>query len=142
MDNSARANYILTTIAAAGLCFIMYSILTTGPIDLKTVIGLALTIPSAIILIIARVQLGSSFALTAQAKHLVTGGIYSKFRHPIYLFAQIVLLGLLLCVFHPGLLVVWVLLLVLQITRAKKEEKILEEKFGEEYLAYKKKTWL
>ena len=37
---------------------------------------------------VARLQLGSSFSARARANQLVTTGLYSKFRHPIYLFGQ------------------------------------------------------
>jgi hypothetical protein len=43
--------------------------------------------------ILARVQLGSSFAVTAQAKALVTAGLYAKFRHPVYLFGGVAFTG-------------------------------------------------
>jgi protein-S-isoprenylcysteine O-methyltransferase Ste14 len=141
MDRSARANYILTAVASVCLCYIFYAILAEGPAEPRTVVGLALAIPAALLLVAARIQLGSSFAVKATAKHLVTSGIYSKIRHPIYFFAQVTLLGLLLCVFRPLFLVVWCLLLVIQVVRANKEDKVLEEKFGDEYRLYKNSTW-
>jgi protein-S-isoprenylcysteine O-methyltransferase Ste14 len=141
MDRSARANYLLTAVSVAGIGFIIYRIVTSVQIGPLAVIGLSLAIPSTVLLVTARIQLGSSFALQAKAKHLVTGGIYSKVRHPIYLFAQIILFGLLLCVYQPAFLLCWCFLLIIQIIRSKKEDKILEEKFGDEYREYKKKTW-
>jgi len=38
-------------------------------------------------------------------------------------------------------LLIWLILIGFQIRRIRKEEKILTEKFGNEYLEYKKQTW-
>lgn len=43
---------------------------------------------------VAQVQLGKSFSVGTQAKTLVTTGLYSKFRHPIYLFGKLAFGGL------------------------------------------------
>jgi len=92
-------------------------------------------------LIVARVQLGKSFSLTPQATELVTTGLYSRIRHPVYVFAQLMLLGLVLCFWRFQLLLLWVLLLILQIARSHREEKVLEETFGDSYREYREKTW-
>ncbi|PYV51583.1 MAG: hypothetical protein DMG92_03900 [Acidobacteria bacterium] len=47
-------------------------------------LGLAIAAPALVLLCVARNQLGRSFSVTAQARQLVTGGIYSKIRNPIY----------------------------------------------------------
>jgi protein-S-isoprenylcysteine O-methyltransferase Ste14 len=44
----------------------------------------------------ARIQLGKSFSVRARARALVTTGLYSKFRHPIYLFGGVAYAGLLI----------------------------------------------
>ena len=36
----------------------------------------------------ARVQLGKSFTVSAQAKQLLTAGLYSRIRNPIYVFGS------------------------------------------------------
>ena len=59
-------------------------------------IGLGLFLFGLAFWITARVQLGNSFAITAQAKQLVTHGLYSKMSHPIYFFAGIALVGILI----------------------------------------------
>jgi len=91
--------------------------------------------------LLARAQLGRSFTIRAQARRLVTTGLYSKFRHPIYLFRGIGFLGLFIALgqWIPTLL--FLLIYPLQILRARKEEKILEQAFGEEYRRYKAGTW-
>ena len=85
---------------------------------------------------VARFQLGSSFAVTAQARQLVTQGIYSKIRDPIYVFGSCVIAGAILLFGRPIGLLVFVIIIPLQIWRAGKESAVLEAKFGEEYQKY------
>ncbi len=89
----------------------------------------------------ARIQLGRSFAIRAKAKELVTDGIYSRIRNPIYFFSTFFIVGLILFSGQPYWLLVLLALIPVQIWRARKEAKVLEEKFGEAYREYRKKTW-
>jgi protein-S-isoprenylcysteine O-methyltransferase Ste14 len=90
---------------------------------------------------LARVQLGKSFAVRAQAKTLVTAGLYSKFRHPIYLFGEIAYLGLFISWGKLVPLLCFLLIYPVEILRARKEERVLEQALGEEYRRYKASTW-
>jgi len=89
----------------------------------------------------ARLQLGGSFQASAGAHRLVTKGIYSKIRHPVYLFGLTFLLGMILLTRIFWLLITLVLLIPMQLRRIRNEEKVLVETFGEEYTEYKKGTW-
>ena len=104
-------------------------------------IGLLLLIPSTVLFTIARIQLGGSFQVSAEANKLVKTGIYKKIRHPVYLFGIIFLLGIIFVTQRFSLLIILAIVIILQINRIKKEEKVLTEKFGNEYLEYKKQTW-
>jgi len=104
-------------------------------------IGVCLTVAGFVLWTVARFQLGESFAVTAKAKQLVTRGIYSKIRNPIYVFGSCVIAGLILVLLHPVWLLVFAAVIPLQIWRARKEAKVLEAKFGEEYRAYHASTW-
>ena len=106
------------------------------------VAGLCLGVVGFILWTIARFQLGSSFAVTAQARQLVTHGLYSKFRNPIYLFGSFVIAGGILFAQRPILLLIFLVLIPLQVWRAGKESKVLEEKFGDEYRKYRAQTWV
>ncbi len=91
--------------------------------------------------IIARVQLGSAFSFGANAHHLVTTGLYSRIRHPVYLFGSVAGLASVL-----ALQVWWVLLLALLFgpithVRAIQEERVLQTAFGDEYTRYREQTW-
>ncbi len=99
-----------------------------------TVVGLAA-------LTVARLQLGNSFSITPQAKRLVTRGIYSRIRHPVYIFGWIALSGLVLYLNQPKFLLLFVLLVPVQVARARAEERVLQQHFGEEYSRYRAATW-
>jgi protein-S-isoprenylcysteine O-methyltransferase Ste14 len=103
--------------------------------------GAILAIPSFVFWFVARVQLGKSFSITPQAKELVTHGLYSKIRNPVYLFGSLLIAGIFLYIGRPELLWLFAMLIPLQLFRIKKEEKVLQEKFGETYLEYKRNTW-
>jgi len=87
------------------------------------------------------VQLGKSFSIAPQAKELVTTGLYSRIRNPMYVFLDIMLIGLAVALHMYWLLVVVVVLLVAQTIRGRQEAAVLQQKFGQAYLDYRKETW-
>jgi protein-S-isoprenylcysteine O-methyltransferase Ste14 len=90
---------------------------------------------------VARFQLGASFAVKAEARQLVTRGLYSKIRNPIYVFGSMVMAGGILVFGKPVWLLIFLLLIPLQIWRTGKESAVLESAFGEEYRKYRAGTW-
>lgn len=111
------------------------------PLTPMRIAGLAIAVPSVLLFVMARMQLGSAFSLRAKATTLVTTGLYSRIRNPIYVFGGLVLAGVILWTERPWLLLIFALLIPLQAYRIRNEEQVLEEKFGADYLAYKQKTW-
>jgi protein-S-isoprenylcysteine O-methyltransferase Ste14 len=105
------------------------------------VAGAVLTAVSLALLVTARFQLGASFAVKAKAKRLVTTGLYAKIRNPIYVFGAMALVGAAIVLENWMLLGVVVLLVPLQRFRARKEEAVLAQAFGDEYARYKAGTW-
>ena len=103
--------------------------------------GVAIAAPAFALLIVARLQLGRAFSVRAKASILVTSGIYSRIRNPIYVFSTFMVLGIIMWTENPWLLLFLAVVIPMQILRARKEQAVLEEKFGEEYLAYKRQTW-
>src|ERR1043166_8396958 len=96
-------------------------------------LGAFVALVSFALLMLARVQLGKSFAVTPQAKGLVTAGLYSRLRHPMYLFVDLTLVGIALAVGSWYPLAPLVVLVPLQIMNAGRESRVLEEKFGAQY---------
>ena len=89
----------------------------------------------------ARLQLGKSFSVTPQAKELVTSGLYSRIRNPIYVFVGVMWLGLIVALGLYWLFVPFAVLLFLQSFRVRREARVLHESFGQTYLDYRKQTW-
>lgn len=67
---------------------------------------------------------------------LVTTGIYSYIRHPQYLGFLLLTLGMNIQWITIPTLLLWPALVILYYRLAKKEDKEMEEKFGEEYRTY------
>ena len=105
------------------------------------VAGLSLLIVGFILWTVARFQLGASFAVKAEARQLVTRGLYSKIRNPIYVFGSMVMAGGILVLGKPVWLLIFLLVIPLQIGRTGKESAVLESAFGEEYRKYRAGTW-
>jgi methanethiol S-methyltransferase len=68
---------------------------------------------------------------------LVTDGIYTYIRHPQYLGILLATLSLVIYRFSPISLILWPVLVIIYYQLAKKEEKIVASKFGEDFLKYK-----
>jgi protein-S-isoprenylcysteine O-methyltransferase Ste14 len=103
--------------------------------------GVAIFIPSFVLFVLARIQLGRAFSVQARATTLVTTGIYSRIRNPIYVFSGLMIAGVIIWANDLRFLLIFAVLIPMQILRARKEAKVLEEKFGEAYREYKQKTW-
>lgn len=71
---------------------------------------------------------------------LVTGGFYSKVRHPLYLFYALEMLGLLLIRFNWISLALLAADLVNTVYRINREETLLAKKYGIRYEEYRKRT--
>ncbi|MBZ5666078.1 MAG: isoprenylcysteine carboxylmethyltransferase family protein [Acidobacteriia bacterium] len=91
--------------------------------------------------ILARYTLGRSFSVVPKATALVTTGVYSRIRNPIYVSGMVFVLGALLMAGQPKWLAIFLVLIPMQIIRARREAAVLEAKFGEAYREYRKRTW-
>jgi protein-S-isoprenylcysteine O-methyltransferase Ste14 len=112
-----------------------------GPHGLARLIGLLFGLIGLAGVILSRYTLGRSFSVAPKATALVTSGIYSRIRNPIYVSGAIFLLGLVLIVWMPYLPIVLLVLVLMQIIRARREAAVLEAKFGDAYREYRKGTW-
>ena len=111
------------------------------PWSAMRITGACLIVVGLVFWTVASIQLGSSFSVRAKASNLVTHGIYSRIRNPIYVFGSVLIAGFCLIMERPLWLLIFVVLIPLQVRRARAESKVLEEKFGDEYLNYKRATW-
>ena len=63
------------------------------------------------------------------------------FHNPVYYFGALTIAGLIVAFSRPVWLLIFVFVIPLQIWRIGKERRVLEAAFGEEYRAYRAKTW-
>jgi protein-S-isoprenylcysteine O-methyltransferase Ste14 len=103
--------------------------------------GIAIAAPAFLLFVASRIALGRAFSVQAKATTLVTTGVYSRIRNPIYVFGSLFILGMFIWMERPRLLLIFAILIPLQVVRSRKEEQVLTEKFGAAYLDYKQKTW-
>ena len=129
----------LTIVLVFMLFFIVY--FWEPPWTVARIAGLAIGIPCLLLLALARIQLGQAFSVQAKASTLVTTGLYSRIRNPIYVFGGLGIAGFFLWVNMPWLLLIFVVLIPMQVWRSQVEARVLEEKFGAEDVEYKQKTW-
>jgi protein-S-isoprenylcysteine O-methyltransferase Ste14 len=90
----------------------------------------------------ARLQLGRSFAVRAKATRLVTTGLYRRLRNPIYIFGCLFFIGLAMFIPTWWPLALLLLIIPMQVVRARREAAVLEAEFGEEYKRYRAGTWM
>jgi protein-S-isoprenylcysteine O-methyltransferase Ste14 len=109
--------------------------------DWRHWIGVAISVSAFYLWMLARHQLGASFAVRAEARKLVTHGLYSRIRNPIYLFGGVAFVGVFITLGRFIWLAVFVLMNSVQYFRIKREEQVLAEAFGDEYRGYKAGTW-
>jgi len=135
-----KLNYVTLAIFVVFVVFVGVWVVHQ-PLTPMRLVGIAIALPCALLLMVARMQLGSAFSVEAKASKLVRTGLYSRIRNPIYVFGGLTIIGLLLLAGQPILLLLLLVLIPLQVVRIRREEKVLAEKFGAEYEEYKRGTW-
>lgn len=140
MERATQRVITVVQLIAAGILTWILATRNT-PWNVQRYAGTGLVIVGATFIVIARLQLGRSFSVRPEAHKLVTTGIYSKIRNPIYVFGTVMITGLLLVFQRPVWWIALVIVIVAQTIRAHKEAQILESAFGDEYREYRRKTW-
>jgi protein-S-isoprenylcysteine O-methyltransferase Ste14 len=115
---------------------------TPHPWTWTQTLGLCMMLAGFPLFLVAHIQLGASFGVTAQARALVTRGLYAKIRNPIYVFGALGIAGAILFEGRPLLLLIFVVLIPVQVVRTRSEARVLEAKFGAEYRNYVRRTWI
>jgi protein-S-isoprenylcysteine O-methyltransferase Ste14 len=139
-DGRFAVNVLLTIVVGVAIWATLRRF-SAGPWRPMQIIGACLLVVGFVFWTVARFQLGASLTVSAQAKRLVTRGLYSKIRNPIYVFGSCLVAGIILIAARPVWLLVFLLIIPLQIWRAKKETSVLDSAFGDEYRSYRAKTW-
>jgi protein-S-isoprenylcysteine O-methyltransferase Ste14 len=103
--------------------------------------GAVIALVSLALILVARIQLGRSFSIRAKATRLVTTGLYSRLRNPIYTFGCFFFLGLAMFIPAWWLLLALVIVIPMQVVRSRREAAVLEATFGDEYRRYRQQTW-
>jgi protein-S-isoprenylcysteine O-methyltransferase Ste14 len=143
-DGRASALKTAITVVVVAVAFVYFfwkQAGSLGPMTPLRGLGLALAAVGLAGWVAARIQLGKSFSVRAKATELVTQGVYSKIRNPIYVFGTVVVAGVVLWTGRPIWLLVLLVIVPMQVIRARKEAQVLEAKFGAQYRAYRARTW-
>lgn len=125
--------------------------LNAGPLSMRFVpdtvffslLGLALTIAGVAFAIWARVIIGKNWsaAVTVKADHeLVRRGPYSLVRHPIYTGALVALMGTAVTFGLVRALLAFLVAGLALWLKSRREELLMVDQFGAEYLEYKNKV--
>lgn len=124
---------LLLWVDVATYVVLLAYVTTHAPCSLQYWAGLAIALTGLALWITARLQLGPWFTVRARATALVTRGLYSKIRHPIYVFGDLAVVGLIVAWGDLDWLSLVALDLPFTIRRARKEEAVLEAAFGDRY---------
>ena len=84
-------------------------------------------------------QLGRSFSVMAEARRLVTSGVYRIVRHPLYLAEELAVIGIFMQFVSFWTALLLAAQIAFQLRRMHNEEVILDEIFPE-YAAYRQRT--
>ncbi len=103
--------------------------------------GIVIAVGAFSLACLARVQLGKAFAFTPQAKGLVTEGLYSRIKHPMYISVDIAICGIALATQLWWVLLPLVVMVPAQIRNCRRERELLAAKFGDAYRQYEQATW-
>lgn len=109
--------------------------------DAGTWIGLVVSLIGAALVIVGWKAIHKNYWSKEEGKgKLVTEGIYAYIRHPQYTGFFLITFGMMLEWATTPLIGLYILLVVLYVRLAKREEKDMVEEFGQEYEAYRKRT--
>ena len=101
--------------------------------------ALAFLVAGHVLCAVTLLQLGRSFSVMPEARKLVTAGLYSRVRHPLYMAEAVAALGVFLQYRSLGAALLVAAQFAVQLWRMGEEEKVLQTQFPE-YAAYRART--
>jgi protein-S-isoprenylcysteine O-methyltransferase Ste14 len=109
---------------------------------LTSAVGTALYIAGCLTVVVSLIGLGRSTAVgfPERETELKTGGLYRFTRNPIYLGGFMICVGSCLYATHVVNLVLCALAVAVHTRIVRREEQFLERRFGEQWLAYKRRV--
>ncbi|HET6178560.1 MAG TPA: isoprenylcysteine carboxylmethyltransferase family protein [Candidatus Sulfotelmatobacter sp.] len=125
----------------AVLALLLFLVIMHGSWGAQRYAGTAWVVVGAAFIAVARYQLGKSFSIRPEAHELVTTGLYSKIRNPIYVFGALMIVGVILALQKPALWILLIAVVIGQTVRARREARVLEAGFGDAYREYRRTTW-
>ncbi len=137
-----KARGVEPRISALFGTFLLTAVVVFPRRELSMIAGLVsavLTLAGSAFAVVVLTQLRHSFSIMAEARQLVTGGVYRFVRHPLYLAEEIAAIGVVMQFFSPWTAVILAVQIGFQLRRMRNEEVILAEIFPE-YLAYRETT--
>ncbi len=103
--------------------------------------GLSVGLAGLVLWLFAMVHLGKSLAVLPGGNRVVASGVYKYLRHPLYLGITLTFFGLFLAIGSTvGMVYLFVIVIPLNLGRARREETALIEQMGDTYRDYMKKT--
>jgi protein-S-isoprenylcysteine O-methyltransferase Ste14 len=130
---------IFLTVWIADSFFINYSNFLSEYVPLYIRIPLSIVILS-ISGYMAKAGLSIVFGEVREEPCVIKKGVFGIVRHPVYLGSILLSLGLLIFTLSIMSAVVWIVIIAFYYFISKHEEKLLLEKFGEEYEDYVKEV--
>jgi protein-S-isoprenylcysteine O-methyltransferase Ste14 len=136
----------LASTAALAACYIVVfaaaarSLWGRAAADIPIVLGFALMAAFVAVRFLALVQLGRNFSYDARitdGHSLVTGGIYGVTRHPLHLSFFGEVLGMAVISMNPLAIPVLAALLFVILHRNRMEDRMLEERFQDQFREYR-----
>lgn len=106
---------------------------------LVTIMAALIMLTGSVLTASSLVSLGRSFSITPEARALVTSGLYSYVRHPMYLGEMVGSLGMVLQALSPFTMLVFLIFCLMQIRRMDYEEVVLQQVFPD-YRTYRLRT--
>lgn len=110
--------------------------------ELTRVLGVVMGVGGFLLVVFALLNLGRSAAvgLPSTPTELRTTDLYALSRNPVYAAAYLACAGSCLYCFHPVNLLLFAIAATVHHRIVKKEEEFLEQRFGEQWLAYRSRV--